>query len=796
MASIILATLLLASSVGLEGNALPCCSPSYPKDCQINSFKLNMYFTSPLNFDAVPGKIVAGAKDALYLLTSNLTLVKKLSTLGPACGLQVCPNNLVRLYSAPSANSATLVVCGSAGPQCSLVDANTMQTLSSSIAKLSSTLLASDPNIPSVGIFLNVTTARKTNFFAASGTSLTFHTFNTSDPTSLGTSLKFGINSTYNTFNRTTWFSSLLVIVDVYKADYPMRGFIPPGLPDNRNPDEHKYLFVFVREQDPTTLNDPGSVSKPNGLPFPTTLLKANISCQSASGPLRPNLLEGVVFSRPGRYYPGGEWVELMYSPQTSICVYSAKDSDYSLASGANNKGVFDIFRSQVYDPVSGRNIANSYVECSPNGRTDLSAQRIKLTQAITQYSPEPLVILPDVVITKMVVDQPCVFNGSSCIVQDVLFLGTSTGSLLKMTMSISNGLIVPIISVPFKLPGDSSSVRQLQIKQYDEVKYLYVSTDNGIYKLPLESCNHYQSCSDCMASKDPYCVWDSSISQCVKFTGVSSKAIISSQKNCNNLSNSSTARQTESCNELKDQETTANNSFTSSNYFVSPLNFDAVPGKIVVGAQDKLYLLSENLTLEQELNISGQSCGPQACPNNLVRLYSAPSANSATLVVCGSAGPQCSLLKSSSGNFTSSTGKFLSTSTLLTSDPNIPSVGIFFNVSTSRKTNFFAASGTSLTFHTLNTSDPTSLGTSLNFGINSTYNTFNLTTWFSSLLVIVDVYKADYPMRGFIPPGLPDNRNPDEHKYLFVFVREQDFETSHARQKLYPYDLEACVAG
>ena len=48
-----------------------------------------------------------------------------------------------------------------------------------------------------------------------------------------------------------------------------------------------------------------------------------------------------------------------------------------------------------------------------------------------------------------------------------------------------------------------------------------------------------------------------------------------------------------------------------------------------------------------------------------------------------------------------------------------------------------------------------------------------------SALLVIVDVYKADYPMRGFIPPGLPDNRNPDEHKYLFVFVREQDFETS-----------------
>ena len=57
----------------------------------------------------------------LPLLSSFLPLLllsSFLSLLTP----QACPNNLVRLYSAPSANSATLVVCGSAGPQCSLVD--------------------------------------------------------------------------------------------------------------------------------------------------------------------------------------------------------------------------------------------------------------------------------------------------------------------------------------------------------------------------------------------------------------------------------------------------------------------------------------------------------------------------------------------------------------------------------------------------------------------------------------------------------------------------------------------------
>ena len=218
----------------------------------INSFsKQGSYFASPLNFVAVPGMIVVGGNGKLYLLTSSLSGMQDLSV---NCSSGVCPNNLVRLYSAPSDNPDTLVVCGSAGPLCSLVNVSSGNlTLASEYVPSSSTLLTSDPNIPSVGIFSNVTTSRKTNFFAASGTSLTFHTFNVSDPSSLSTSLKFGITSTNNVFNLTTWFSSLLVIVDVYKADYPVRGFIPQGLPDNRNPDEHKYLFVFVREQDPMT---------------------------------------------------------------------------------------------------------------------------------------------------------------------------------------------------------------------------------------------------------------------------------------------------------------------------------------------------------------------------------------------------------------------------------------------------------------------------------------------------------------------------------------------------------------
>eukprot|EP00731_Ephydatia_muelleri_P013051 Em0007g361a len=51
-------------------------------------------------------------------------------------------------------------------------------------------------------------------------------------------------------------------------------------------------------------------------------------------------------------------------------------------------------------------------------------------------------------------------------------------------------------------------------------VKYLYVNTDNGIYKLPLERCGRFQGCSGCVASRDPYCVWDTACCQCVTLPG------------------------------------------------------------------------------------------------------------------------------------------------------------------------------------------------------------------------------------------------------------------------------------
>ena len=95
----------------------------------------------------------------------------------------------------------------------------------------------------------------------------------------------------------------------------------------------------------------------------PTTLIPQHTTHTShctPHTPTTPHIAQCILLSTVGGPY---DLTSSRYSPQTSICVYRANDSDALVPNGNNNKGVFDIFRSLVYDPLSGKNIANAYVE-------------------------------------------------------------------------------------------------------------------------------------------------------------------------------------------------------------------------------------------------------------------------------------------------------------------------------------------------------------------------------------------------------------------------------------------------
>lgn len=38
---------------------------------------------------------------------------------------------------------------------------------------------------------------------------------------------------------------------------------------------------------------------------------------------------------------------------------------------------------------------------------------------------------------------------------------------------------------------------------------WLYVSTYSELVEVPVANCSNYQSCGECVLSRDPYCAWN-----------------------------------------------------------------------------------------------------------------------------------------------------------------------------------------------------------------------------------------------------------------------------------------------
>ncbi|KAL5510702.1 hypothetical protein EMCRGX_G006297 [Ephydatia muelleri] len=507
------------------------------------------YFISKLNFDSIPGMIVVGAADWLYILNQNLSSFKEInlppqastSACSAAIGYNpdyVCRNHL-RVFPSSPTDPTRLVVCGSEAigtPSCRAVNISNYTTFTTVTA--ANGMVSIRPDFYGNGIAYNdVSNPRGINFFSvstlnldANNTGLFFLTVsytNPTDPNSLYTVLQLRTNSIAN--------FKAPVFVDTYRANYAPRTALLPGVMDTISPDEHKYFYVFVRDTDSTNRiisqlvrvcqNDPGN----SGDNAPLTLVKARINCISATYSTNYNAISGVAFNQMGRYYQNGDWSLFMYGvftttiggvPVSAVCVYPANNSvDDATGRFGRNGGVFDIFRTLLVNPNTGLQTTSGYVECTPNGnlaRPDYTYTDTVLP--ITQIGTEPLAVFNGVTVTKIVLDQTCVvtnnINARSCVTQDVLFLGTAAGTVLKVAMGYSSS-VVPVISEEIKL-DDTSSVRQMEIQQQGGVKYLYVNTDTSIYRLPVQRCGRYLSCSACVGSRDPYCVWNTALSQCV----------------------------------------------------------------------------------------------------------------------------------------------------------------------------------------------------------------------------------------------------------------------------------------
>lgn len=88
----------------------------------------------------------------------------------------------------------------------------------------------------------------------------------------------------------------------------------------------------------------------------------------------------------------------------------------------------------------------------------------------------------------------------------DVLFLGTDTGKLHKaVTVKTKSGSAVHIIEEVCLFPKPQP-VQKLILNT--EKGWLYASSNSWVAQLPVASCSAYESCGECILSRDPYCAW------------------------------------------------------------------------------------------------------------------------------------------------------------------------------------------------------------------------------------------------------------------------------------------------
>ncbi|KAK6476974.1 semaphorin-4B-like [Huso huso] len=84
----------------------------------------------------------------------------------------------------------------------------------------------------------------------------------------------------------------------------------------------------------------------------------------------------------------------------------------------------------------------------------------------------------------------------------DVLFLGTDDGKLHK-AINVNNKMHIIEEMELFDKPQPVQNII------LDSKKgLLYISSYSGLVEVPVANCSNYQSCGECVLSRDPYCAW------------------------------------------------------------------------------------------------------------------------------------------------------------------------------------------------------------------------------------------------------------------------------------------------
>jgi hypothetical protein len=471
-------------------------------------------------------------------------------------------HNHIRVYQRLPSNSSQVLVCGTQSaiqPQCRILllgvgeDEGSVEVEEFAAVPASDGLVSYLPQFSEFGQFR--TSNDEDTVFLAAGFfdgensagrhfSISYNNITTvtsSDPNSLATEELFRTISANN-----NWLTFPVTFVGVEKADYDVTK-------ENQSPSDYQFWFIFLREKLVTDdviysrlvrvcRNDPGSMAtEGGGAQHFSTFMKARIFCDKPSTLEFADTLDYVynsitsfVFSEEGRYYANsGSPRRLLYGSFTgpsngpvgsALCVYPADNSVETSAGAGRTKSVFDIFREDIATDLATTAVENTFLECAPVGRAvdDQQLLFINPDVSVEQIGDDPILVLDDVIVNRMVQDTVCVVTRGdrmACVNQDVLFLGLDSGHVLKVVFGLSDdGETVPVIAEDIELdPEDPRNVTDMKLRSVGSEKFLFVSTDTRVYKIPVQRCGRFPKCrcSECVATRDPYCVYNTVTYEC-----------------------------------------------------------------------------------------------------------------------------------------------------------------------------------------------------------------------------------------------------------------------------------------
>ncbi|XP_064256551.1 semaphorin-4C [Passer domesticus] len=146
-----------------------------------------------------------------------------------------------------------------------------------------------------------------------------------------------------------------------------------------------------------------------------------------------------------------------------------------------------------------------------PDNTLNFAKKHPLMDEPVPPQRGRPLLLKRDANFTQLVVDRVAGLDGAT---YEVLFIGTGDGWVHK---ALDLGTRIHLVE-ELQVFEPAQPVESLVLA--GTKKLLFAGSRLQVAQLPLAECGRYQSCTDCVLARDPYCAWSRNGSACVRTDG------------------------------------------------------------------------------------------------------------------------------------------------------------------------------------------------------------------------------------------------------------------------------------